>query len=182
MKQYVEFKLIFSDTEKQDYLIKNKINVYFSCFNKEFSYYCISFFLTKHISNNITKYDRFLFFHLDCILQYFYKYHYVIWVFKKSSRIIKMLYACTFMFSNCLFRTYVSMKSIGCILLSSFEIKAILYISSTKALLFWLLNLCCAFNFSLLFFINSSWSSPRLPTPVWFVLNVFSIWVASKQF
>ena len=48
--------------------------------------------------------------------------------------------------------TYVSVKSINCILLSSFELKAILLISSVKTLCLSLLNLCCVFNIILLFF------------------------------
>ena len=50
---------------------------------------------------------------------------------------------------------YVSIKSIDCILLTSFELKAILSISSVKTLCFSLLNLCCVFNIDLLFSINS---------------------------
>ena len=50
---------------------------------------------------------------------------------------------------------YVSTKSNDCIFLSSFELNAILLISSVKALCFSLLNLCCVFNVSLLFFVNS---------------------------
>ena len=38
---------------------------------------------------------------------------------------------------------YVSIESIDCILLSSFELKGILLISSVKILSFSLLNLCC---------------------------------------
>ena len=41
---------------------------------------------------------------------------------------------------------YVSVKSIDCILLSSFELKAILSTSSVKTLCFSVLNLCCIFN------------------------------------
>ena len=51
---------------------------------------------------------------------------------------------------------YVYIKSIDCILLSPlspFELKAILLISSVKTVCFSLLNLCCVFNISLLFFI-----------------------------
>ena len=55
--------------------------------------------------------------------------------------------------------TYVSIdyviKSIDCIILSSFELKAILLISSVKALCLSLPNLCCVFNISLLFSMNS---------------------------
>ena len=64
---------------------------------------------------------------------------------------------------------YVSVESINCILLSSFELKAILLISSVKTLSLSLLNLCCVFNFSLLF-INSFWSS-RSSTSILFFLN-----------
>ena len=41
---------------------------------------------------------------------------------------------------------YGSIESIDCILLSSFELKAILLVSSIKTLCFSLLNLCCVFN------------------------------------
>ena len=47
----------------------------------------------------------------------------------------------------------VSFKSIDCILLSSFELKAILSISSGKILCLSLLNFCCVFNTNLLFFM-----------------------------
>ena len=49
---------------------------------------------------------------------------------------------------------YVSIKSIDCILFSSFERKAILLIYSVKTY-FSLLNLCCVFNISFLLFMNS---------------------------
>ena len=52
---------------------------------------------------------------------------------------------------------YVSIKSIDYILLSSFELKAILLISSVKTLHLSLLNLCCVFNIDLLFLMNSLW-------------------------
>ena len=48
---------------------------------------------------------------------------------------------------------YVSIESIDCILLSSFEINAILLISSVK-ICFSLLNLCWVFNIDLLFLMN----------------------------
>ena len=48
---------------------------------------------------------------------------------------------------------YFSVELIDCILLSSFELKAILLTSSVKTL--YLSNLCCIFNLDLLFFINS---------------------------
>ena len=47
---------------------------------------------------------------------------------------------------------YISIEPIGCILLSSFELKAILLISSVKTLCFSILNLCCVFVISLVFF------------------------------
>ena len=52
---------------------------------------------------------------------------------------------------------YVSIESIDCILLSSFELKAILLISSVKTLCLSLLNLCCVFDIDLLFLMNSLW-------------------------
>ena len=48
-----------------------------------------------------------------------------------------------------------SIKSIDPILLSSFDIKAILLISSVKTFCLSLSNLCCVFNISPLFFTNS---------------------------
>ena len=48
---------------------------------------------------------------------------------------------------------YVSIESINYILLSAFELKATLLISSLKALFLSLLNLSCVFNIILLFII-----------------------------
>ena len=48
---------------------------------------------------------------------------------------------------------YVFTESIACVLLSLFEIKAILLISSVKSCLS-LLRFCCVFNISFLLFIN----------------------------
>ena len=47
---------------------------------------------------------------------------------------------------------YVSIESVDCILLSSFELKAVLLISSVKTLCLSFLNLCCVFNINILFF------------------------------
>ena len=80
---------------------------------------------------------------------------------------------------------YVSIEPIHCIILSSFELKAILLISSVKRLCLSLLSLCCVFSISLLFFMNSFWSSLRLSTSIFFFLKKFiflSIWAVSKQF
>ena len=80
---------------------------------------------------------------------------------------------------------YVSIKSIDCILLSSFELKAILLFVSVKTSCFLLLNLFYVFNINLLFlyklfmiffktvYINFIFCK-------WFVL--FSIWATSKRF
>ena len=57
---------------------------------------------------------------------------------------------------------YVSIESIDLILLSSFELKAVLLISSVKTSYFPLLNLCYVFNLSLIFFKNSLWLIRRL--------------------
>ena len=46
---------------------------------------------------------------------------------------------------------HVSVESIDCILLSSFELKTTLLISSVKTLYLSLLNLCCVFNIGLFF-------------------------------
>ena len=67
---------------------------------------------------------------------------------------------------------------------TSFELKAILCISSVKILWFSLLNLCCVFNISLPYFKNSFWISSRLTTSNSFFSKWFislSIWAASKQ-
>ena len=67
---------------------------------------------------------------------------------------------------------YVSTKSIDFILLSSFELKELLLISSVKTLCLSLLNLFCAFNIS--FFTNSFWSPLRLSTLIFiFFLNSY---------
>ena len=66
---------------------------------------------------------------------------------------------------------YVSIESIDRILLSSFEIEAILLNSSVKAFCFSLLNLCYVFSISLLFFMNSYLTSLRLPISNLFFLN-----------
>ena len=64
--------------------------------------------------------------------------------------------------------TYVSIESVDCILLSLFELKAILLISSVKTLCFSLLNICCIFNIDLSFFINSFLFSLILSMPVFY--------------
>ena len=69
--------------------------------------------------------------------------------------------------------------------LPSFELNAILLISSVKSLSHSLLNLYCVFNFNLLIFMSSLWSFLRISTSIlffsrWFIL--FSRWVASKLF
>ena len=53
--------------------------------------------------------------------------------------------------------SYVSIESSDYILLSSFERKTILLISSIKTLCLSLLKLFCVFNFDLLFLINYLW-------------------------
>ena len=50
---------------------------------------------------------------------------------------------------------YVSIESIDCVLLSSFELKVILFISSVKTLYLSLLNLSCLFNITFLYFVIS---------------------------
>ena len=50
---------------------------------------------------------------------------------------------------------YAPIESIDCILLSSFELKVILLISSVKTLCLPLLNFCCAFDINLLLVMNS---------------------------
>ena len=66
---------------------------------------------------------------------------------------------------------YVSIKSVDCILLSSFELKAIWLISSLKTYLS-LLNLGCVFDINFFFFfMNSWWSILRLPVSISFLLD-----------
>ena len=80
--------------------------------------------------------------------------------------------------------SYVSIKSISCILFSSFELKAILLISSVKILCSWVLNLCCTFNIDLLFLQNFC-NVLRLSILSSFFSKQFillSSWVASKRF
>ena len=50
---------------------------------------------------------------------------------------------------------FISIELIDCILLSSFELKAMLLISLVETLCLSLLNLCCVFNIDLLCFTNS---------------------------
>ena len=50
---------------------------------------------------------------------------------------------------------YASIASIDCIPLSSFEPKAILLVFPLRTLCLSLLNICCVFNFNLVFFMNS---------------------------
>ena len=47
---------------------------------------------------------------------------------------------------------YISIESIDCILLLSFELKAVLLISSVNTLCLLLLNLCCIFNIDFSFY------------------------------
>ena len=56
---------------------------------------------------------------------------------------------------SCSFHMHVFTESIDCILLSSFELTAILLISSVKTLQLSLLSLCCVFYINLLFLMSS---------------------------
>ena len=58
---------------------------------------------------------------------------------------------------------YVSIESIDYILLSSFELKAILLISLIKTLCLSLSNLCCVFNITFLYFVISLRLSTSIP-------------------
>ena len=62
---------------------------------------------------------------------------------------------------------YVFIKSINCILLSSFELKAILLITSVKSLCPSVINLCCSFN--IIFFTNYFWNGLRLSMLIFIV-------------
>ena len=86
---------------------------------------------------------------------------------------------CTFSLNRSLIFPYtcICIKSIDCILLSSFEIKLILLISLVKSLCLSLLILCSVFNINLLFFMNYLW--PFLRHPILFFSRcfiLFSIW------
>ena len=81
--------------------------------------------------------------------------------------------------------TYVSIKSLDSISLSSLGLKAILLISSVRVLCFSLFNFSCAFNINLLLFMKFFWSSWRLSTLILFFsvrFILFSIRATSKQF
>ena len=80
---------------------------------------------------------------------------------------------------------YVSIKSIDSLLLSSFELKAILLISLVKTLCLSLLNLCGVFDINLLFFMNYLWYFLRLSTSISFFLdgvNYFQVELLLKIF
>ena len=87
------------------------------------------------------------------------KLGYVLNIIKMNHFCSVLLYFYTLLISSFLLTisllvpyAYVSTKSIDCILLLSFELKAILLIFSVKTLCFSLLNLYRVFNISLLFF------------------------------
>ena len=70
--------------------------------------------------------------------------------------------------------TYASIGYIYCIFLSSLALNAIFLTSSKDTLCFLLLNLCCDFNISLLFFINYLWFSWILFTSnLFFLIDLF---------
>ena len=80
---------------------------------------------------------------------------------------------------------YVSIRSIDCFRLSSFELKRISLITSVKTLCHSLLNVCCVFNISSIFFTISFLSSIRQYSSIfffcmWFIL--FLIWDYFKYF
>ena len=87
-----------------------------------------------------------------CFFCYIFKVNHFLYSFIMLLHLIS-----SFSLTRCLLVpfAYVSIKSIDCILLSSFELKAILLISSVKTLCFSVLNLCFAFKIDLLFLINS---------------------------
>ena len=66
---------------------------------------------------------------------------------------------------------YVSTESIDCIRLSSFELKAVLLISSEEIFCLSLLNLCCVYNITFLFFKNSLWFFLRLAVLTFFMAD-----------
>ena len=68
---------------------------------------------------------------------------------------------------------HVCIESIDFILLSSFELKAILLISSVKTLYLSLLIFFCVFNFDLLFLMNSSWFFKTIYSNSIFSENLF---------
>ena len=60
-----------------------------------------------------------------------------------------------------------------CIFFSSFEVKVILLVSSVKTLCLWLINFCCIFSISLLFFMNSL--KPSTLFLFWIVYFIFNL-------
>ena len=83
----------------------------------------------------------------------------------------------------CLFHMHIfSIESIDYILLSSFELKAILFIDSVGTLCLSLLKLCCVLNIDLSFPMNSLWfplvrsiSILFFFQMIYFILNIFFI-------
>ena len=80
---------------------------------------------------------------------------------------------------------YVPIESIKCVLLLSFELKAMLLISLVKTFCLSLLNLCCVFNINLCFFRNyllpfSKATHFHFIFSWWFISS--SSWVPPKQF
>ena len=73
---------------------------------------------------------------------------------------------------SCLLCTYVFIVSTDCILLTSFEVKAVLLISSLKTCISFL-TFCCVFNISSIFFMNSFLSSLRLHQFHFFLNGLF---------
>ena len=65
--------------------------------------------------------------------------------------LLYLIYSLSLTKSLLVLYAYVSIKSIDWILLSSFELKAILLVSSAKTLYLSLLNLSCIFNINLFF-------------------------------
>ena len=78
------------------------------------------------------------------LIMLFYVFFYDI-IKVKHSGIVSIMITCLF-FPFC---AYVSIELIDCILLSSFEIKAMFLISSLKKICLSLLNRCCVFNICL---------------------------------
>ena len=96
---------------------------------------------------------------------YYFLYYYILISFFLHTRFLFIPYS------------YVSIESIDCILLPSFELKAILLISFVKKSFLSLLNPCCVFMLVIIF-MNSFSSSLRLSMSIlffskWFIL--FSI-------
>ena len=112
---------------------------------------------------------------LNFVLLCFLSKHHQSWLFLHCFIISLYLISSFSLTTSLIFPyAYISIESIDCILLWSFELKASLLTSSVKTLYFSLLNLWCVFIINL-FFMNSLWSFLKLSTLILFFLDRFFI-------